>query len=403
MNGRKSVLFVMNTMGRAGAERALVELLYAMDPNRYRIYLYVLIPRGELFAEVPEYVTILNRRTDERSVLSGSGKLFVAGCLLRAAFCGGAGKALGRQRRNRWKETDRCGSGQRLEKLLRRMLADGTPAIRHTFDYAVAYLEGPATWYVARKVSAGKKAAFLHVDYSRAGYTKGLDEGCYDTMDKIYAVSSNVRKGFLRVYPQYEKKTETFFNLVNRECIEEKAREPGGFTDHYEGIRILTVGRLYYQKGYDIAIRTAEILRDRGRDFRWYVLGEGEEHRHLEKMIDACDLENRFFLLGVKDNPYPWFSQADIYVCTSRYEGKSIVIEEAQALGKPVVAADCTGIREQISTGKDGMIAGNTPEQIADAVEKLMEDPVLGRVLGKAAREKTFGQEKKAASFLEEW
>lgn len=163
------------------------------------------------------------------------------------------------------------------------------------------------------------------------------------------------------------------------------------------------MGRLYYQKGYDIAIQVAEQLKDRGREFRWYVLGEGEERRHLEKMIADRGLGGRFFLLGAKDNPYPWFLQADIYVCTSRYEGKSIVIEEAQALGKPVVAAGCTGIREQISNGRDGLIAGNTPDQIAAAVERLMEDPALGRKLGEAAREKVSGQGVKAAAFLEEW
>lgn len=134
MSKEKSVLFVMNTMGRAGAERALIELLHVMDPGRYRICLYVLIPRGELFAEVPEYVTILNRRTDTGSVLSGSGKLFVAAYLFRTAvFGGGVFKMLGRlgkmgaRRRKPRTETERRGNGQHLEKLLRRMLADGTP------------------------------------------------------------------------------------------------------------------------------------------------------------------------------------------------------------------------------------------------------------------------------------
>ena len=66
MRSKKSILFVMNTLGRAGAERALIELMRALDPEKYRIFLYVLIPRGELFAEVPEYVKVLNRKTAEQ-------------------------------------------------------------------------------------------------------------------------------------------------------------------------------------------------------------------------------------------------------------------------------------------------------------------------------------------------
>ena len=209
-------------------------------------------------------------------------------------------------------------------------------------------------------------------------------------MDKIYAVLIGCGEVFWKSIRQYEKRRR-YFQSDQPGAHGKKAHEPGGFTDHYEGTRILTVGRLYYQKGYDIAIQVAEQLKDRGREFRWYVLGEGES-AHLEKMIADRGLGGRFFLLGAKDNPYPWFLQADIYVCTSRYEGKSIVIEEAQALGKPVVAAGCTGIREQISNGRDGLIAETPRIRIAAAVERLMEDPALGRKLGEAAREKFPGR-----------
>ncbi len=402
MRSKKRILFVMNTMGRAGAERALVELMRLLDPARYSLYLYVLLPRGEMFGEVPDYVKLLNRKYDERSVLSPGGKLFIARRLAAAALRGGSAReTLGRivrAVRSGGKKKGR--DSQTAEKLLRRMLADGTPALPGKFHLAAAYLEGPATWYVAEKVQANRKAAFLHVDYGRAGYTRELDRGCYGSFDRIFAVSEDVRKGFLSVYPEYAAKTGIFLNIINRAHIRRRAKEPGGFTDGYQGIRLLSVGRLYWQKGYDIAARTAQVLKKRGFSFRWYVLGEGEERKNLRKLIRELGLEDTFVLLGASSNPYPYFRQADICVCTSRFEGKSIVIEEAQALGRPVVAAACTGITEQIVSGQDGQITELDPEKLADEIGRLIRDPKLRAAYGQAAYEKEPAYEAGLADFL---
>lgn len=388
MAGKKSILFVMNTMGRAGAERALIEMLRALDPARYSIYLYVLIPRGELFQEVPPYVRVINRRTDSRSVLSAGGKAYVAGRLAKSAVRGGSLIKAVMRLKDRKKTGDKEADAQSSEKILRRLLADGTPAIPGRYDLAVAYLEGPATWYVAEKVRADKKAAFLHVDYARAGYTEELDGGCYGVFSRIYAVSKDVRDGFLKVYPGYADKTRIFFNILDKEHIRRRALEPGGFSDGYKGLRLLSVGRLYPQKGYDTAVKTAAILKERGLDFRWYVLGEGGERKNIAGWIRQYGLEDTFYLLGAADNPYPYFAGADIYVCTSRYEGKSIVIEEAQALGLPVVATGCTGVTEQVRRGVDGEVAGMDACGLAGAIEKLIKDPVLRAAYADAAYQK---------------
>lgn len=57
----KKVLFVINTLGGAGAERALLELLKRFTPDQYEVDLYILLEQGELIGQVPEYVNILNR------------------------------------------------------------------------------------------------------------------------------------------------------------------------------------------------------------------------------------------------------------------------------------------------------------------------------------------------------
>ena len=67
--------------------------------------------------------------------------------------------------------------------------------------------------------------------------------------------------------------------------------------------------------------------------------------------------------------------QTDIYVHATRFEGKSIAIQEAQILGCPVIASDCNGNREQIENGIDGILCSLTPEAIADSIKELIADP----------------------------
>ena len=73
--------------------------------------------------------------------------------------------------------------------------------------------------------------------------------------------------------------------MTTLEEIRKKAKEPGGFADNYNGIRILTVGRLSPQKSYPVAIETMYLLKQERADVRWYVLGEGPERKKLEHLI----------------------------------------------------------------------------------------------------------------------
>ncbi len=227
---------------------------------------------------------------------------------------------------------------------------------------------------------------FIHIDYESAGYTRELDQGCYEDYDKIYTVSEEVRSHFLAFYPEYEGKTDVFHNIINKEEILRKAGEGGGFADGYEGFRILSVGRLTWQKAYDVAIEAMKILKDKECQIRWYVLGEGDQRKKLEKKIKKLDLQDDFRLLGAVDNPYPYYVQTDLYVQAGRYEGKSIAIQEAQVLGCAVIASDRSGNREQIVDGEDGMLCELSPEAVAENVEKLYRDEEKRRAFKKAVQ-----------------
>lgn len=274
-----------------------------------------------------------------------------------------------------------------------RALSDGAHRFPETFDLAVAWLEGASAYYVADHVRAARKCAFVHIDYESAGYTRKMDRDCWNHFDRIFAVSDEVKEHFAAYYPEYASRLGVFHNIVDYEAIRSRAREPGGFRDKYDGLRLLTVGRLTRQKAYDIAIDAMKRIKDSGVRARWYVLGEGDQRKALEKKIAALGLQEDFILLGADANPFPYYAQADLYIHATRFEGKSIAIQEAQALGCAILASDCNGNREQIRNGQDGRLCPLTPEAIAGEVISLLGDESERRRLGQAARQKTLTQE----------
>lgn len=385
------ILFVINTLGQAGAETALLSLLQTLAREkgeaRYEISLYVLTGQGEMASRLPADVRLLNKKYREESVLTAKGRKYLKKTVLKAMFTRGTVVKLFPYL---VKNTCAMLGKKRLlpDKLLWRVLSDGGMVLPEEYDLAVSYLEGGAAYFVADHVKAAKKAAFIHVDYEKAGYTRALDKDCYLAFDKIFTVSDEVREAFLKAYPELPDKTEVFHNILNKEEIVRRAEEGEGFTDGFTGMRLLSVGRLTAQKAFEVSVDAMKRLKDAGKNVRWYVLGEGDQRKKLQEQIDALGLTEDFILYGAVNNPYPFMKQADIYVHASRFEGKSIAIQEAQILGKPMVVSDCSGNREQVCHGRDGLMCGLTPDSLAENIMLLLEDEALRGKLGAAAAKK---------------
>ncbi|MDE7066229.1 MAG: glycosyltransferase, partial [Schaedlerella arabinosiphila] len=220
---RKKLLFVVNTLGRAGAETALLELLKKLDGREYRLFLYVIMGQGEMAGELPSHVKLLNPRFSRCSVLEKKGKRVMVRTILSAFFRNGGCldklcfilKNLAAMRKKGIFQPD---------KLLWRMLSDGAHRFDVKFDMAVAYLEGASAYYVAEHVKADKKCAFVHIDYESAGYTREMDQGCWERFDRIFTVSDEVKSHFLAFYPEYAPKTDTFHNLSDQEAGRNRAK-----------------------------------------------------------------------------------------------------------------------------------------------------------------------------------
>ena len=366
-----------NTLGRAGAEVALAELLRRLvKRDDADIDLFVLTGIGELGSEVPPEVHIVGHYEDGISPLSAVGRKALTGLVLTRAKKGGTGLRLFPYIfRNFCRE---LAARQVLaDKLLWRLLSDGAPVPKQTYDLAVAFHEGGASYYVADHVNAEAKAAFVHVDYHRSGYTPDLDHGIYAAFDRIFPVSGEVKDAFLDFYPEAVDRTFVFENLIDADRVRALAEEPG-FDDGYEGIRLLSVGRLVYLKGFDVAIRSMKLVKEHyggKKPVRWYILGEGELKKQLTEAIVRLSLEEDVVLLGTRENPYPFMKQCDIYIQPSRYEGKSMAIREAQILGCPLILSDCPGNREQICSGEEGLLVPLDEKAFAGAIVALIDDP----------------------------
>ena len=117
-----------------------------------------------------------------------------------------------------------------------------------------------------------------------------------------------------------------------------------------------------------------KLLKDQGVNVRWYVLGEGELKEQLQQKIDSLGLTGDFILLGAEENPYPYYKQCDLYVHATRFEGKSIAVQEAQVLGCAILVSDCSGNREQVNDGIDGSLCLLSAEDISRNIKELLED-----------------------------
>ncbi|MDE6185684.1 MAG: glycosyltransferase, partial [Lachnospiraceae bacterium] len=182
---KKKVLFVINTMGRAGAERCLLHLLKAWEDEEYDISLFSVLGRGELFLEVPPFVRILNESPQAVSVFDQEARKSFAreimkGMLRRGNFFKNFFSTL---RLFLWQVKEKKINRKRL---CWKLVSDAAPILEEEFDLAVGYIQGAATYYTLDHVKAKRKVVFLHNEYELSGYCHLVDRSYYEKADRIY-------------------------------------------------------------------------------------------------------------------------------------------------------------------------------------------------------------------------
>jgi colanic acid/amylovoran biosynthesis glycosyltransferase len=161
---------------------------------------------------------------------------------------------------------------------------------------------------------------------------------------------------------------------------------PGGPRHRGSRFTLLAVGRLHQVKDHAFLVRACAHLRARGLRFECLIAGEGPERRHLESLIRKYDLEETVTLLGhvPREQMDSLYQRADVLVLTSRSEGIPLVLMEAMAGGKLVLAPAITGIPELIVAGKTGFLYA--PGSLGDCVAHLLLIHSLLRTQGSPDR-----------------
>ena len=230
------------------------------------------------------------------------------------------------------------------------------------------------TAYGAVNITAKKKALWFHDENL---HWLGKTREYFRYYDKLFCVSRAVVSALEKACPEEKDKIEVFYNLTDTEKIRRKAQEPLEDKRIAGENIILTIGRLDEQKGLDIAIEAAELLKKRSFTFSWFVIGDGLEKAALETQISRRKVGDCFFLLGRIMNPYPYLKRCDLYVQPSRHEGYCTTIVEAKTLAKPIIVSDIESFKEQITDGVNGVVSRLDAADLADKIQYVLEQKEL--------------------------
>lgn len=180
-----------------------------------------------------------------------------------------------------------------------------------------------------------------------------------------------------------ENRLATLPNPIDLTDIQTQAGELSALEEIENiGPYILQVARLDKGKGHEQLIDIYRSLKNQGVRHKLCIIGEGENRPALEALIAEHGLQNDCLLLGKRNNPYPYFKHAHIFVHTSEREGLPTVLLESMACGTPVVAMDCpTGPKDILgSDSRHGcLIPLHDSRQFADTVIQLLDNPQVHR------------------------
>lgn len=254
------------------------------------------------------------------------------------------------------------------------------------FDTAVIYSDRAAETAV-RAINADKFFMFYHHGAMRREYHDDLG---YKKAERVIAVSPGLAE-MLRAYrPRYAEKIIAINNLTDADGVRKRSLEAPETVFSENRFNIVSCGRLSPAKGMDIATEACNLLVRRGlKDIHWYIVGGGPEEENLRRQIKNTELEDYITLTGMRENPYPYLRQADLYVQPSRFEGHCVTVLEARLLALPVLAT-YEAAHEQLNNNEDGLLCRADAKSVADGVERMYRDPQLRQGFRKAQSEHDF-------------
>ena len=355
-----------------GAERALLGLLYHLDDAGVDVDLFLNRHEGEFMPKIPRWINLLPQERHYASLAIPAAETLRSGSLAVLA-----GRAYAKLKARRYEAAHPGGKQGTVElEYSHKYTVPFMPMMSEKeYDLAISFCA--PHYFVARKVRAKKKIAWIHTDYSKINIDVASETRMWDQYDHIVSISDAVTESFLRVFPSLAAKIIKIENMLVPALIHEDAEafDVSGEMPADGAVRILSIGRYCAAKNFDNVPEICRCLREKGLNVKWYLIGFGGDEALIRRKIREASMERYVIMLGKKENPYPYIKACDLYAQPSRYEGNSVTVREAQILGKPVVITNYATAVSQLKDGEDGVIVPMDNEGCAKAIMELLQQP----------------------------
>lgn len=262
------------------------------------------------------------------------------------------------------------------------------------FDVAISFLEGmPLKVHAMIPEVADRNYSWVHCDldkdrYEIGQFRKGEEIRAYNKMDGVVCVASDTAKAFQRRFPDCTSEVKVIYNPID---VDKVIRLSGCEVIRLSEDKFFTIavcGRLTAPKKLDRVIRLARRIKDEGLRIKIQFIGDGDLRDELMMLSELNGVEDIVEFLGFLRNPFPYVKAADMLLSTSGYEGFSLVICEAMALGVPVVATKTAGPMEILDNDRYGLLCEHDDESIYQAVKRMYDDAELRRHYSEVGKER---------------
>lgn len=358
---KRKILFVVGSLDTGGVSKSMTSLMNVIDRNRYEVALMVISPYGKFMSLLPQDLRLItNPQWDAlTSRLSGFAKLLRLGRPLQAIA-----------------HVLRLGISVISKSQSGEMLAELMDSIDEEFDTVVDFNGQHQLYYIVKKIKAAKKVSFFHSDYEKWPYYFKADKKYLSKVDYIFTVSQRCVESMIKFFPEEKHKIGLMENITSLSLIEKMSEAV--ITDLKTDVPILlTVGHVCESKGFYWAIEAATILKAKKIGFRWYFLGSIDNEKEYKQKIRSLHLDDEVILLGIRTNPYPYIKTADIIVHPSKFEGRSIALDEAKLLCKPIVVTNFSTVKDQFEDDVNALICEMNGDSLAQGIERMLGDSNL--------------------------
>ena len=387
---KKPRIFInMHYLEIGGAERALIGLLCALDPDRVDIDLFLNQHTGEFMRYVPKGVHLLPEigaySAIERPIRQ----------ILREGHFAIAAARMAAKVRNAWHRLRHRSElpDASIFQHVAQCVSPWLPSLKHLGHYNLAISFLTPHNIVAEKVDAARRIAWIHTDYTRIGIDVAAELPVWSRFDYIASISPDCTKAFLQLFPSLESRIIEIHNILSPALVRRQAQEfePKEYAG-VEGTIICSVGRICEAKNYDNVPRVAQMLKARGMKFHWFIIGPGSQDE-VRRIMSETGTDDVISLLGTRANPYPYIAGCDLYLQPSRYEGNSVTVREAQILCRPVIITRYGTSADQVQHGVDGIICEMDNRSIAEAIYRVANDDALRKRITAHLAQADFGNE----------